>query len=466
VRNELPEGWAEAPLPELFEINPPKPRQDLLPPGTTVTFVPMGAVDAERGAITAPEVRSFADVRAGYTGFIEGDVIMAKITPCFENGKAAIARNLQNGLGFGSSEFHIFRARGAVLPEYLFHFLRQPAFREASVHHMTGTAGQARVPARYLRELVLPVPPLREQRRIVAKVEAVLDQVNRVQARLARVQAVLKRFRQAVLAAACSGRLSEDWRLRGVGVDTGWPISALEDVCSVIADCPHSTPKWTERGEICIRTTNFNIRGLDLSEVRYVSEQTYKQRIARLEPKPGDLVYSREGGILGIACIIPPGLRACLGQRMILFHPDPAKVCPEFLCHLLNSPATLDVVKNLTGGTASPHLNVADIRKFEVPLPSLAEQGVIVPRVHGLLVLADAVERRLTLASSRAENLPQSILAKALSGELVRIEAELARTEGRDYEPADALLERVRKEGEMASRRTTWRRRRRNGPSS
>src|SRR5208282_1768296 len=101
-------------LPDICELNPPKPSGDTLSLDAPVTFVPMPAVDAELGAITAPEIRKFSQVRKGYTAFREGDVIFAKITPCMENGKSAVARNLTNGLGFGSTEFHVLRPTHAV----------------------------------------------------------------------------------------------------------------------------------------------------------------------------------------------------------------------------------------------------------------------------------------------------------------------------------------------------------------
>src|SRR5438552_2865741 len=96
-----------------------------LPAGALVTFVPMPAVDADLGTIASPQQRAFGAVRNGYTAFREQDVIVAKITPCMENGKAAIARDLLNGLGFGSTEFHVLRPNGATLPEYLFYYVRQ-----------------------------------------------------------------------------------------------------------------------------------------------------------------------------------------------------------------------------------------------------------------------------------------------------------------------------------------------------
>src|SRR5262249_42409102 len=150
-----------------------------------------------------------------------------------------------------------------------------------------------------------------------------------------------------VLAAACSGRLTAAWREEEPNLQPAskllepllparrrqcdrdentlpelpdeWTWITADTISSAIVDCPHSTPRWTDSGRVCLRTTNFHPGKLDLAEVRFVSEATYQDRIQRLEPKAGDVVYSREGGILGIACIIPPGVTVCLGQRMMLF---------------------------------------------------------------------------------------------------------------------------------------------------
>jgi len=282
------------------------------------------------------------------------------------------------------------------------------------------------------------------------------------------VPAILKRFRQAVLAAACSGRLTEGWRERHSNewhtsaakprlhentppggfaeeLPSTWLHGSVSGVSSEIVDCPHSTPKWTIEGEVCLRTTNFRVGRLDLSERRYVSRQTYQERIGRLQPMPGDVVYSREGGILGIACVIPKGLQTCLGQRMMLMRTH-VWFMPAFLMHVLNSPATNKIVEALTGGTASPHLNVGDVKDFPVPVPPTSEQNEIIRRVDALFKLADVIEQRLSAASRQVDKLTQAVLAKAFRGELVPTEAELARTEGRDYEPASVLLDRVRAE--------------------
>lgn len=212
--DDLPEGWALTTIGQVVDLNPPKPARDMLPPDASVTFVPMAAVEAEAGTIARPEIRRYSEVRSGYTAFREGDVIVAKITPCMENGKAAVARGLENGLGFGSTEFHVLRPTNAVLPEYVFHYVRQESFRRDARNHMAGAVGQLRVPENFLRDAELPMPPLAEQRRIISRVEDLIRHARSARARLERVPTLLKRFRQAVLAAACSGRLTEDWRAR------------------------------------------------------------------------------------------------------------------------------------------------------------------------------------------------------------------------------------------------------------
>lgn len=471
----LPEGWAMVKATDVCQVNPRKPPTNALPADAPVTFAPMAAVEQDLGAITDPEDRLFGEVRPkSFTPFAEGDVLFAKITPCMENGKAAVARGLSNGLGFGTTEFHVFRSNGAVVPEYLYHYIRQQSFRDEARAHMSGAVGQLRVPANYVKQFELPLPPLAEQERIVQKIEAVLSRVRAVRKRLAAAPDILKHFRQAVLVQACSGKLTEEWRATRVcdnsqhsqqtkagtrskgrktrsaelawawEVPKEWKWLSLDQAACQIVDCPHSTPKWSDTGEICLRTTNFKRGKLDLSEVRRVSEEIFDKRNTRLIPKGGDVVYSREGGILGIACMIPDRAKVCLGQRMMLIRPSVGLCDATFIMNVLNSAYIVDRVRDLTGGTASPHLNVGDVKQFPVPLPSLVEQNEIVRRVNDLFAFAESIECRVAQATKRVEALTQSILARAYRGELVTTEADLAAAEGRDYETAEQLLARIR----------------------
>jgi type I restriction enzyme S subunit len=228
--SSLPEGWVATKLTEVCTLNPAKPKSDQIASDLPVTFVPMAAVDAESGTIANPSIREYSSVAKGFTSFQENDVLMAKITPCMENGKSAIALSLSNGIGFGSTEFHIFRPSAAALPEYVFHFIRQESFRKSSEANMTGSVGQKRVPASFLNEYDFPLPPLAEQRRIVAKLGPLLGSVNAYQQRLVKIPVILKRFRQAVLTAAYAGLLTTDWRANN---QTPMPV---DDLLRTISD--------------------------------------------------------------------------------------------------------------------------------------------------------------------------------------------------------------------------------------
>jgi type I restriction enzyme S subunit len=142
---------------EISEINPTKSEISNLSDDLEITFLPMAAVSNE-GRILERETKKLAEVRKGFTYFREGDVLFAKITPCMENGKGAIARGLRNGIGFGSTEFHVFRPSKEIASEWLFFLLALPSIRSIAKERMTGTAGQKRVPKAFFDQLRVPVP--------------------------------------------------------------------------------------------------------------------------------------------------------------------------------------------------------------------------------------------------------------------------------------------------------------------
>jgi type I restriction enzyme, S subunit len=334
--------------------------------------------------------------------------------------------------------------------DYLYRFL-QSQFDYINTN--TRGTGIPHVDPEVFWNIKVPLPPLPEQERIVAKLEALLAKVDSCRKRLEKIPTLLKRFRQSVLAAACAGHLTVKWREGNTNyskiLNTGhapdgfsvlpstWCWEKLESVCEKVVDCPHSTPRWTNSGRLCVRTTNFKPGFLDLEGVRYVSEETYAERVERVCPQSGDILYSREGGILGIACPIPSKIELCLGQRMMLFRTK-ANLLGDMLMIWLNSPTVLRHVQELTGGSASPHLNVRDIKAFPIPIPPQAEQHEIVYRVEALFKIADRIEERYQKAKTQVDKLTQSILAKAFRGELV--------PQCPDDEPASALLEKIANE--------------------
>jgi type I restriction enzyme, S subunit len=207
---ELPEGWVWAKLDDVCQINR-SPSFDDLPSDLEIPFVPMAAVSEETGIVNFSQRKKVSELRNGYTRFQSGDVLFAKITPCMENGKGAALLDIPGGFAAGSTEFHTFRSQ-ALDPRYLWYWLVRRAFRADAQRNMRGAVGQLRVPLDYLREVEIAVPPLAEQRRIVARIDELFTEIADGEAALTRARDDLDTWRRALLKAAVTGDLTRTWR--------------------------------------------------------------------------------------------------------------------------------------------------------------------------------------------------------------------------------------------------------------
>lgn len=256
---------------------------------------------------------------------------------------------------------------------------------------------------RDLENVEMPVPPLDEQTCIVARIEELFSELDKAVDTLKTTKEQLAVYRQAVLVDAFR-------------VATNSTHLKIGYVCAKIVDCPHSTPKWEKNGKLCLRTTNFKRGYLDLQSPNYVSEETFNDRNRRIIPQPGDVLYSREGSVLGIACTIPSNVYPCLGQRMMLLRSG-EKLNNRYLMHYLNSPMVTNHVIATKGGTGSPHINVGDIKEFQIPIPSLEEQSNIVRQIEEQLSSCDNVEKTVDAILTQADAMRQSILKQAFEEE-------------------------------------------------
>lgn len=205
------------PLSEVAEINPSVSDKVLEDPGLRVSFVPMSAVSETTASVISPGERVAGDCRKSFTPFARGDVLVAKITPCFENGKIVLA-DIPHPFGFGSTEFHVVRARPAKLdPRFLLHALRQPVFRLKGERRMTGSAGQRRVPENFLSTFAIPLPPLDEQRRIAA----ILDKADTLRAKRRAALKKLDELTQSIFLDMFGDPATNP---------KGWPVKRIEEI--------------------------------------------------------------------------------------------------------------------------------------------------------------------------------------------------------------------------------------------
>ncbi|MFV5962620.1 restriction endonuclease subunit S [Bacillus sp. AK25] len=203
---EIPATWKVVKMGEVVQINPKKKKLEDVPGEQICTFIPMPAVSDKTGEIEQPEEREYSKVKKGYTFFEEKDVLFAKITPCMENGKAAIAKNLKNGFGFGSTEFHVLRTSECINETYIHYFVRSKKFRLEAKREMTGAVGQQRVPKEFLINYPLPLPPKEEQDVIVRTLSEIFSKDHFVEQSL-HIESKLELIKQSILSKAFRGEL-------------------------------------------------------------------------------------------------------------------------------------------------------------------------------------------------------------------------------------------------------------------
>ena len=418
--SELPDTWAQVPISEIAEVNPRKSVD--LNGDDLVSFVPMAAVDEVSGTIAAPIDRPYSEVSKGFTHFRDEDVIFAKITPSMENGKSAVARDLTNGTGMGSTEFHVFRSYGAIEPEYLWRYVRQQSFRDDAQTVMSGAVGQQRVPADWLKEHLIPLAPMAEQRRIVKKVGGLTACTARARESLETIPKLMRQLRDAHYSAAFEleaprARLSEV-----TPVDAPIIYGILQPGPDIPNGIPYVRPTEIENGFI------------DLQSIRRTSPEIAK-KYRRATINEGDIILSIVGTIGKVALVTSELSGGNITQSSCRIRPDINKVDKDYLRHWLQSPLAWAYYKSNRLGSAVPRLNLRDIRDFELPLPPLATQHRLAAKLNRmeqkLRILAQEADRARSIVSQ----LESAIFAKAFRGGLVSRDP--------DDEPASALLKRI-----------------------
>lgn len=443
--------WEVTTIGNIATINPPKPKYQELTDRDLVGFVPMASVDDVSGTITTVEDRPLGELRnKSYRTFAPNDVLFAKITPCMENGKSAVVPNLPNGHGLGSTEFHVIRPNANVEARYLWRFIRQQSYRAEAESRMTGSVGQLRVPADFLRETEIPLLSIDEQRRIVERLDQIDARRDAAIAHLARARAILTNFRQSVLAAACSGRLTADWRmsnpearvveldkLAGIrkqrrGRPTNSPmdlavpelplsygVTTIADIATVL-EYGTSRKAGTEVGGIpVLRMGNIQDGDLGLSDLKYM---TIDDEVERLMLHAGDLLFNRTNSpeLVGKSAVWRGSDRTTFASYLIRvrFHEDAA--LPEYVNYWINSAWGRLWARHVkTDGVSQSNINGTKLGVMPVPLPPLEEQSEIVRRTEAALHASHQILTRVETASTLLNRTGQAALAKAFRGELV-----------------------------------------------
>lgn len=382
AHHTLPKGWRWVKLGEVCEINPRRPKNFSRLPDTPTTFVPMAAVDGKTGTITKLEVVPYSKVYRGYTYFEENDVLFAKITPCMQNGKHAIAKNLIDRIGFGTTEFHVLRPGKGILTEWIYFFIRQPHFLKEAVYYFTGAVGQQRIPKDFLANYIIPLPPIETQRRIAAKIQELMQEV--------------KRARES-----CEKQLEAAKAL---------PAAYLREVFE-----SEDAKMWEKKklGEVC--------------EFTYGSGLPKHNRISGSVPvfgSNGIIDYHSDAITQGRTIII--GRKGSIGEVNLsefscwpidtTYYIDSSKTrCDLIWLYWLLKWLKLNLLNKATG---VPGLNREDVYSQLVSLPPIEEQRRIASYLKQKMAEVEKLRTDIEKQLEAINALPQSILRKAFRGEL------------------------------------------------
>lgn len=443
--------WRLSTLGVACEINPSRPKLTASPDNTPVMFVPMAAVDEVTGVVSKHESRMLGDVRAkSYRSFAPGDVLFAKITPCMENGKSAIVPDISNGLGFGSTEFHVLRPRADVNPRFIWHFIRQESFRKLAEGQMSGSVGQLRVPVAFLRDFPLPLPNKEMQNGIAKALDFATEKGQSAIVHLSAARREMDRFRRSVLAAACSGRLTADWREahpdattaeEALGAAQSTRLRGRRDEHSVDLEIPELPASYAlaTLGEACLaleygtskrceagpdelpvlRMGNIQKGELDWSDLKFASGD---DELERLMLQDGDLLFNRTNSpeLVGKTAVFHGERPASFASYLIRVRFAKEIAHADFVHYWISSAAGRAWARAVkTDGVSQSNINGTKLAMMPLPLPPIDEQHEIVRRVKSLLRVAEEVLSRMQDASRRIERSSQAVLAKAFRGELV-----------------------------------------------
>ena len=336
-------------------------------------------------------------------------MLLAKITPCFENGKLGVARGLTNGVGFGSSEYIVLRPAPTLDAEFLYYYLARPTFLEEGARTMAGAVGHKRVTKEFIESYPIPLPPVTEQRRVVGILDEAFEGIATAKAN---AEKNLRNARELF-----NGHLEAVFTQGGAS----WEKLVLGDVCEFEngdrgTNYPNRS-EYVETGVPWINTGHIRPDGtLSTDEMNYITRKKFESlRSGKIQA--GDLVYCLRGATLGKTALVAPLTVGAVASSLVILRPSP-RLDSRFLYFFLTSPPGQGLIRGFENGAAQPNLGARSVAKFPIAVPPTPEQRRVAARLtevrEATQVLVEIYERKV----ASFEALKTSILNQAFSGAL------------------------------------------------
>ena len=302
----------------------------------------MADIGENRMYFVPQETKELSEIGTSYTYFIDNDVLLAKVTPCFENGKAGLASNLSNGIGFGSSEFYVLRASGRIMPEYVYLCVTNNFFRKAAIDQMTGTGGLQRVPRSYIESFMIPLPPLSVQKEIASEIESYQKIIDSA-------RTILDNYRPQI------------------PIRPQWPMVELGEVCELYQPKTITQRDLVENGPYKV----FGANGVIGNYTQYNHEDS-------------EVLITCRGATCGTINKSEP--KSWITGNAMVVSPKNKRLIKDFLYFLL----TGSDLSSTISGAAQPQITRQNLSPYKIPLPPLAEQQAIVTEIEAEQTLVES----------------------------------------------------------------------------
>lgn len=425
---EMPDNWQIKRLRFVVSGSSKAEVRDL-PSETPVSFVPMEAV-GEYGGLALEQTRPLGEVLNGYTYFRNSDVLVAKITPCFENGKGALAGNLENGIGFGTTELHVLRAGAEILPRYLFYLTIGEHFRKLGTGEMYGAGGQKRVPDRFLKDIRHPIPPLDEQLDIVEFLDRETVKIDALITKKCRVIELLKEKLSTLISRTVIrginptaptkdsrydwlGKIPAHWKL----VRLRFSIRSIEQGWSPQCDGRQAEEdEWGVLKVGCVNGERF-----DPTENKALPQSL--EPIPKYEVRKGDILMSRANTreLLGSATIVGNvRSKLMLCDKLYRILPSEAVWNPHYMVEFFASSPCRFQFEREADGTSGSMKNIGQdtIKNVIAPIPPIAEQQKIVTFLRDKKVQISSLRTNVVAAIASLRDYRSAIITAAVTGQV------------------------------------------------
>lgn len=428
----VPEHWAVRRVRLVAEMNPSKTEASTLDGGMSVSFLPMEAI-GDDGSLSLERVRTVAELESGYTYFREGDVTLAKITPCFENGKGAVMRGLVNGVGFGTTELIVARPRpNALLSDYLHYVFTSTQFRALGESYMYGAGGQKRVPESFVRDFRTAFPPLEEQSCLVQFLDRETAKIDALIAEQQRLMELLQEKRQAVISYAVTKGLNPDVPMKPSGVEwlgdvpVHWAVAPLMRLTDsqrpIMYGIVLPGPDVGE-GIPILKGGNVKPHRMNLLSMARTTPEI-EAPFARARLRSGDLVYAIRGTI-GDCEIVPEELEGSNITQDVARVAPASGVSNEWLRWTLLSDPVREELACGSLGAAVRGINIFDLKRVLVPVPPKHEQCLIAHHLREVINQLDALYETAVYAIELLAERRAALISAAVMGQ-IDVRAEVA----------------------------------------